>query len=67
MSLGQIVIFFAIMVVYVFALVMSSLYLTLDCKRRLPDDLERLCFGVTFLLGAFFCLVSIDLIYRMFL
>lgn len=67
MDLGQIIIFFAIVVAYVFALVMSSLYLALDCKRRLPDGFERLCFGATFLLGTFFCLVAIDLVYKMFL
>lgn len=67
MDLGQIMIFFAIVVAYVFALVMSSLYMILDCKRRLPDGFERLCFGATFLFSAFFCLVSINLIYKMFL
>ena len=66
MDLGQIIIFFAITVAYVMALVQSVFYL-IECEYRAPDGFDKLCIGASLLLGTFFCLVAIDLVYRMFL
>lgn len=67
MDLGQIIIFFAIVAVYAFALVQSILYIAIDSEDCLPNKLDKIFLGTTYLLGTFFCLVSINLIYRMFL
>lgn len=58
MDLGQIIIFFAIVVAYAMALVQSIFYL-IECEYRAPDAFEKLCLVATLAGGIFFCLAAI--------